>query len=375
MNKLTKKACAVALAAVFTLSSSVAPVFAADSALMKSPAKDAAYVIDLAGIQNAQGKNLTDISIAHNEGIVIRQSRIENGKIIIPKSGLYYTSRSGRAEILTGWKVFLLGKEYTVVDTKDTLEVIKDANLEKGGKSPIGKSKALELSSTSTNGNGFEAAGATFQILKPSGNYYGTDFPVNPDHKLKDITTGVLNKGTARAAGSYLPGQFDFSEYYGTHVAVSGQSYLVVDKATAKGAHVVEFGTGNMYEVLLSDKAPVEMLLGKGEKGNLGDYTVNVTDITANTASVELTGKDGKVTKKVFGPLTEDLMEYLPADEIARQKLIVRSEKEDVALQLDAFRKPFRDGKVALVGYTDLFKVTEGGQWAKDSKFIARPDT
>lgn len=141
--------------------------------------------MSLPGIQNAKSPSLTNVNINHNEGLVIRQSRIENGKIIIPQSGLYYTSRSGKAEVLAGWKVFLLGKEFSVVDTKVSLEVIKNVDIEKGGVAPIGKTgKALSLSSVSMNSNGFDAPTATFEILKPSGNFYGSDFPVTSIGKL-----------------------------------------------------------------------------------------------------------------------------------------------------------------------------------------------
>lgn len=379
MKKLTQKACATMLAALFTLSFSAAPAFAAENALMKAPAKDAAFVANLAGFQNVNSKNLLGNDVGMQEGLVIRQSRIENGKIIIPPSGLYYTTRTGTAKMLTGHKILILGKEYTIVDTATKLDVISNVDIKKGGSAPLGDgSKHLELSSIGIDGNGFEAPSATFQILKPSGNYYGTAFPVSPDGKLKPITEGVLNKGTGRASGTYFPGkdgQNFHVEYYGTPVAVSGQSYLVADKVTAESAHVKEFATGAIVYSYVTEKPAVEMLLGKGEKGTLGDYTVSVTDVTKNSASIELTSKDGKVTKKVLGPLTDDSMKYLPADEITRNSLVVRPETNDVQVQLDAFRNPFRDGKVALVGYTNLIKFDNPGTWTSDPRFTSRPDT
>lgn len=379
MKKLFKQISTIMLATALAVTSTVTPVLAAsDGVNMHSPANDAALVLDMEGFQSFKSPAFSGKNIKHTEGMIIRQSRIEDGKIIIPKSGVYYTSRSGKAEVLNGWKYLLLGKEYIIVDNKVTLEVVKDVDVEKGGLIPLG-SKGLELSSISVDGYGFDSPAATFQILKPSGNYYGSSFKVSPNAKLNDITTGVMSEGTSRAAGSYYPGtgadNFDFTEFYGTPVAPNGQSYLVADEVTKDGAHVVEFGTGAMYEVILTEKPALEMLLGKGETATLGDYTVTVTDITGNTASVELTDKDGKVTKKAFGPLTKESLEYLPADEVTRQHFLVRPEKDDVQLELDIFRDPFRDGKVALVGYTDLFKVTDGGKWPSDPQFVTRPDT
>lgn len=379
MKKFSRKACALMLTALFALSSSTVPVFAAESALMKAPAKDAAFVAGLEGFKNATSKNLLGKDVGMQEGLIIRQSRIENGKIIIPPAGLYYTTRTGTAKMLTDHKITILGKEYTIVDTETRLDVVTNVDVKKGGSVPIGDgSKHLELSSIGIDGNGFEAPSATFQILKPSGNYYGGDFPVSPNAKLFNITEGVLNNGTGRTTGSYYPGkdgQNFHVEYYGTPVAISGQSYLVAGDVTAEGAHVKEFATGAIQYSLLTEKPAVEMLLGKGEKATLGDYTVTVTDITKDSAAVELISKDGKVTKKVLGPLTDDSFKYLPADELTRQLLVVRPEKNDIQVQLDAFRNPFRDGKVALVGYTNLVRFDNPGTWASDPRFTSRPDT
>ncbi len=368
------------LAAAFAVTSTAAPVLAAnDGVLMKAPAKDAAFVFEMPGFQNVQANNLLGKPVMMNEGLVIRQSRIENGKIIIPKSGFYYTTRTGTARMLTGHKIFILGKEYTIVDTKTKLDVITDVTIKKGGSYPLGDgSKHLELSSIGTDGNGFPAAEATFQILKPSGNYYGASFESSPNSKLIDITKGALANGTGRKTGTYFPGkdgQNFHIEYYGSPVGISGQSYLIADKVTPEDAHVKEFATGAIVETLLSEKPAVEMLLGKGESKPVGDYTVTVTDFTNNSATVELKDKEGKVTKKVLGPLTEDSFKYLPADEITRDKLVVRPENNKIQVQLDAFRNPFRDGKVALVGYTDLISLPNPGKWVSDPRFIARPDT
>lgn len=363
------------LAVMFTV---VTPSFASERVLMKAPAKDAAFVASFEGFKTVSTYSLVR-KLSLQEGLVIRQSRIENGKIIIPPSGLYYTTRTPLAKVLQGDKLFILGKFYTLVDNGTRMDVIKDVAIKKGGSAPLGDgTKVLELSSITLDDNGFEAPKATFQILKPSGNYYGTAFPVATDPKLIDITTGALNNGTSKQAGSYLPGEGGHNwhvEYYGSPVATSGQSYLVVEEVTAEGAKVKEFATGAINWMLLTEKDPVEMVLGKGETATLGDYTVKVTDITADSVSVELIAKDGTVTKKVLGPVTPEVVKYLPADEINRNKLVLRPAKEDVQVQLDLYRNPFRNGKVALVGYTDLIKINNPDKWPSDPRFIVRPDT
>lgn len=363
------------------MSSAITPGFAASNrVLMKAPAKDAAFVANFEGFKNASIESFGN-KYTTPEGLIIRQSRIENGKIIIPPAGLYYDVRtsSSNAQMLKGNKIAILGKTYHLVDTGVHLDVIKNLEIKKGGSAPLGDgSKVLELSSISLDANGYIAPKATFQILKPSGNYYGTEFPVATDKTLIDVTKGAINKGTGKAAGAYLPGEQNLNwhrEYYDASVATSGQSYLVVDEVTAEGAKVKEFATGGLNWILLTEKAPAEMLLAKGEQAALGNYSVKVADVSGNSAEVELVAKDGTVTKKVLGPLTDEVLKYLPAEEVSRNKLIVRPAKEDVQVQLDVFRKPFREGKVALVGYTDLFKLNNPDKWSTDPRFLFRPDT
>ena len=47
----------------------------------------------------------------------------------------------------------------------------------------------------------------------------------------------------------------------------------------------------------------------------------------------------------------------------------------EVQVSLDVFRVPFRNGKVALLGYIDVFRLADGDKWAADPRFTVRPDT
>lgn len=372
LTALTLAACLL-----LSLSAIVAAAPADMGAMMKPPASGAAVVADMPGFQNIRYKTFFRERTV-NEGLVIRQSRVENGKIIIPKYGLYYTTRTDPAEMFKGEKTVILGKMYTVVDTDARFDVLADVFLQK--KKPIlfgDGTKALELTDIGLEDNGYEGVKATFKILKPSGNYYGTDFPVSADPKMGDITKGVLKNGTGKKTGSYLPGQgSDWTrEFWDRSANTSGQTYIVVESTTAEGAKVKEFGTSATTAVYLSDKDPVELVLGPGETGKVGDYTVKVVALTAETATVELIAKDGTVTKKILGPFNHETEKYLPTDHVNRAKMLVRSAAGDVQVSLDALRHPFRQGKVALLGYYDVFKLAAGDRLPADPRFTVRPDT
>ena len=82
-----------ALVCVFTVNG-MALAAESESAVMKSPATDGAYVLRLQGMTNNVKIKLLDGSRKTiDDGVVIRQSYVKDGKVVIPASGLYTTSR------------------------------------------------------------------------------------------------------------------------------------------------------------------------------------------------------------------------------------------------------------------------------------------
>lgn len=362
------------LAAITTVAAA-AP--ADNGAMMKPPASNAAVVATMPGFQDVRYKTFFRDRVV-NEGMVIRQTRVEDGKIIIPKYGMYYTTRTEPVELLKGEKTMILGKMYTITDTDTRFDVLSNVFAKK--KQPIlfgDGSKGLELTDLGLEDNGYEGVKATFKILKPSGNYYGTDFPVSADPKMGDITKGVLKNGTGKVTGSYLPGQGSSwtKEFWDRSANTSGQSYIVVESTTAEGVKVKEFGTPAVYAIYVTEKDPVSLVLAPGETGKVGEYIVKVLSVSKETATVELTSPVGVVTQKVLGPYNHETEKYLPTDFVARSKMLVRPAANDVQVSLDIFRKPFREGKVALLGYYDVIRVANEEKWASDPRFSVRPDT
>jgi hypothetical protein len=119
------------------------------------------------------------------KGIVIRESYIEDGKVHIPPSGLYYTVRHSNIHTnpFGDNSLYILGKKYNWVDFQFNLDVLANATFnEVGDKVPFGDgSKSLEMTGLSATSPGFPAPVATFSILKPSGNYYGSTFSASTD--------------------------------------------------------------------------------------------------------------------------------------------------------------------------------------------------
>lgn len=375
----------LAAALMLTAGLAVQPVRAADSgaqrALMGSPAKNCAVVAEFPGFQDVTTTSYIR-KITLNEGLVIRGSRIENGKIIIPPSGLYYSTRTPKSGVLQGDKVVILGKLYHFVDQTTKLDVIKDVWIDKNSGASFGDgTKKLMLTKLQMGANGFPVPNATFEILKQSGNYYGVAFPVATSGLFTDITSGKLNKGTGRKTGTYLPlseGQDFETEYYASSVAVSGQTYLVADEITPKGGRIKEFGTGALINLYLTEKDPQEALMAAGDKISAGGFTVEVTKLGSNFAEVKLTcQKSGKSWTKKMGPLTAEVVKYLPVDEEERANFVLRDSQDRAQVQLNLYKAggPFKDGKVQIALYYDLIKLANPDIWAPDKRFLFRPDT
>lgn len=347
---------------------------------MQSPAKDAAVVDGLAGFKTNphRGKLGTNTS---TEGLVIRESYIEDGKIYIPPSGLYYTARFGNYQTnpLADNAISLLGKKYNWVDYRYVQDILTDARFEKvGDKVAFGDgTKAIELTGLSPTTPGFVAPTATFSILKPSGNYYGSTFSVNTS--LREV--GELIGGTGKTTGTYglVDGEDSWIQdgYFYSSVASVGASYLVADKVTTNEVVVKEFGTGTVDYYMLTEAEPKKLVLAANERVELNDWHMRVLDVTSNSATVRLWNSiTNETLVKELGPLTAESISRMPADQTQRRQFVIRPDSNDIQVQLDVYNNPFGEAnKVALTVFEDIIKINNPDTWPTDDRFIFRPDT
>ena len=130
--------------------------------------------------------------------------------------------------------------------------------------------------------------------------------------------------------------------------------------------------------MLLSPDAPKQALMGVGDKVEYGGFTLEITKVAANSADAKLTCKQsGKSWTKRFGPLTADVLKYMPVDEEKRADFILRDPSDRVQAQLNIYKAggAFQDGKVQIAMYKDLIKLGNPSPWTPDKRFLYRPDT
>lgn len=348
------------------------PVLAVeDTVLMQAPASDAAIVTGMPGFPVINAESLLQSIRISPEGIVVRQSRIENGQVVIPPGGLYYDLRQGGLRFpLVNYPISILGDMYYLVDWDVLPGVMRDFTIKNGEAVPFGSTgdHALEASISSSWSSTSPHQGVTFKILKPSGNYYGTEFG--------PLYTGDEFVRPAEEALAGPTGEPEHTVLQADRLATSGVSYVVVSKVTAEEAVVAEWGYYEMPAIYLATGAS-DAVLGVDETMPLGEYQARVVAIDAENMTVDVaieTAAGEVVAEKTLGPLSAELLSLLPSDHDGLKSLLLKH--EDVQVSLDAFREPFpEEGKVSLVGNTGVFKFAHGGLWEPDPRFVTYVDT
>ncbi|MBI5304582.1 MAG: hypothetical protein HY868_20780 [Chloroflexi bacterium] len=342
------------------------------SANRGSPAVDCAIVTKMAGFPSIESSSLIEPKIVlDSEGVVIRESYIKDGKIVIPPSGLYYTKRTSSWRWpLVNYPVMALGKVYYLADVRHFYTVKKDFVIKKGERVPYGLNlSALELSSIGTSwGPGSLNQEATFQVLKPSGNYYGSSWHATSASPFARSSEDALA----------LKPTTDPIVFQTDRLSSVGTGYLVVKSVTEKEVEVAEWVANEINAVDIAEKA-VAGVVAEGQTLDLGKFKAKVVSIdTANNSAklaiVATDAPDKVLAEKTLGPLTDKIVSLFPSNDKELDTLMLKH--ADVQVALDAYRKPFKDaGKVALVGYVGVTHMDVLGPWKDDPRFIVYFDT
>ena len=356
----------------------------AESALCEAPARSAAIIARVPGFKSYD----LDLYIGKrtiNEGVVIRKSHIDKGKIIIPPEGLYYSSRLGSIGTMTGLDVVMLGKRQPVVNEEYEYIIVKNRKLKLGESLKLHEDGSRLLQFTASKGHpyGNAANSATVRIMKASGNYYGTNFTVAISPTLKDFSSGKYNDGLGLPEGRYpLPADktspLQHNTYFTSSTYPSGQSYLIAEKAGMDEISIKEFGTPSLTRIWLSSAPRISGAYAPGDSAAAGGARVDVLAVAPSAVSLRLTEENGSVTEKTFRGLDDSsVLDYLPSSAHDRAKWQLNSPDGKISVQLAMLRPGgvVQNGRVFLDIYTDIYEIGNPQEWPSDPRFLARPDT
>ena len=379
MSAIKSFGCALLAAALLP-----AAGMAADNVFLASPAKNAALIPQVPAFKHAVVEEYVGKRFI-SEGVVIRKSFIRDGKIVIPPAGLLYSSRGSNAGPMTANEYWVLGRRVTDVSEESQLVVIKNRTMKPGemvNLLPDG-SRALHFRSVSVNmTGGQENAKATFGILKANGNYYGTNFVVNGGGPLLDVCGGY--KGLGLEEGIYsldkdAPEPLQHNTFFGNSIAVAGNSCLIAGKITGGEVEVKEFVTPALKKIWLTFEPRINGAYAAGESVAVGDAMVKVLSVTADSAEVSLTTRDGKTVTRVFSGLgSRESALRLPGSAADRDKYQMFSGDGSVCVQAAMLHPQgvlTADGKVRLDLFSGVFSLDNPQPWPADPRFNVRLDT
>ncbi len=344
------------------------PVKLDGTAVRQIPADDCAVITKMPGFPQIKTSSIQGDIVLSNEGVVIRKSYIKDGKIVIPPLGLYYTTRISKSFPIVNYPVLVLGKVYYEAEMGHNYIKEKDFAVKNGEDHVYGSGfSALELSSIGSSwGSNSAYQSATFQVLKASGNFYGGSWIVSTGGQYARSVVDAVNKTPATSSVFFQA----------VPVSSEGAFYLMANEVTSKQVNVGEWVASEAKSLDLATKA-YTATLALNESFDLGTYKAKVTalDSAVKSVSVQIVGADGKsVADKTFKMPDDKTLSMLASDDAALAAVTLRY--QDVEVALSAFADPFKEtGKVKLVGYSGITRLTQGGDWPSDPRFMVIVDT
>lgn len=301
-----------------------------------------AYVPGLPGLP--QGRAVSDDfgrKPLKYDAVLIRQSRVEKGEVVIPAGGLAFLEDTWGGEVaLRGEQVPVLGRLPTYIDYDMSIEVKENVTIPAGGAAVVGgqvyhyyatvgheKMFNHSLHVRTIAGTDWEWAFGAPELSATQTGWWGNRF------------AQLYNQGQAREISSK---QLTFDWISGVR----------------------------MDRLLYAEDKVFAGLAGPGEEWKVGARTVRVAGIdeAAGTVTLEVVENGAVTSVRTLGPVRGDL---LIEDTGARKALIL--EDRDLVAFLSPWPTAFEGGKASLKVYGRAFSLTYGADYAGDPRFAVYP--
>lgn len=305
--------------------------------------KNPAYVPGLPGLP--QGRMFKDdFGVPRPpkfDGVFIRQSRVENGEVVVPPGGLYYLEDTMGDEVaLRGEALPLLTDTPTYISYDMSIVVKENVTIPAGQSVIVGNTvyqyyatvgheklanHALHVKTIA--GTDWEWAFGSPVLSTTEPGWWGTHF------------TQLYNQGQAREV---TPQRMVFDWISGVRMDL----------------------------MLLADEKLFAGLAGAGDEWKSGGLTVRVAEVNTEAGTMRINVLDnGKVVlDRTIGPVKNDL---LIEDSGARHELLF--EYGGIAGFLSPWPEPFKDGKANLKIYAKAFSLNYGQDFARDPRYGVYP--
>jgi hypothetical protein len=347
------------------------------SAKWFAPDPMCAFVPKLKPFRYTYVKTRTGQRLRAMEALVIRQSYVDyrKRKIIIPPSGLFYTTRDSR-NIRPGEPFYIFGKKAYLLSFRSYLVVKKNFRIDFWKEYPMGDDNPLFWQDVSL-GDGSKAfrfikssilwgrPTVELRITKFSGNNWGANILIAPGfYSFHDLTDGDPQPGFAPAD----------DRYYFPEIFAEGATYMIPKYVTPDFVEVAELGTPGMDQFTVTFTKPKKFVVREGDEIPVADYLLRVIEVDTEGKTVKLTLTDASgnlLAEKTLGPVTQELYDTLPQYGPSQQKVMMRY--KDVQVDVD-YPTDFAEGKVPLYVATGAKTFDRDKPWPNDPRFLVRPD-
>ena len=330
-----------------------------------APDPTAPFVPSQKGFTRKKDKNRRGESLLSSEGFVIRGSYVDydNNRIVIPPSGLYYTSRNARnVRALTGETFVFLGRKAYLASFESATVVRRNFDIDYWRLQPTGQMNPIYWQD--------EALGYNNKMVRFTEHAY-----------LDDRVMGEVNivkySGNPFGAPFHLTQGFDpkdgSNRYSVTELFAEGSTWTIPAYVGPNYIRMAEMGTPVLKRFYYTYTEPKQVKLAAGETVKLGAYTLEVlsADAEGTSVSVALLDAGGTVVaSKTLGSVKE-LWDVLPQQQVAVKKLQLMH--GDVMAEID-IDNPVEDGKGVLWLFTDILESEMDQKLAWDPRFTIRPD-
>ncbi|MBI4765805.1 MAG: hypothetical protein HY787_14600 [Deltaproteobacteria bacterium] len=370
----------------------------------KLPNPEACYVDPSEMPQLLRSKNIPNrhgVKRLVQEGFMIRQSSVQDGKAVIPPGGLIYLENGGEYfGPLNGEPCLIAGEEAFWIDQQEALLVKKDFFVPFGGRPvPLGEEGTIALSPYYFTDSYYGEKAGSLRFVFSNG-HPGWDKWIMLGETGYGKSQDQVSTGYMEGEGLKTPPPL---QYFGNSYSAFNSTYVVVDSFGPTGAQIKEAGAPAVVWFKVSYEPPIIADQVKvGQTVSVKDFQVKVLscDRQAGTAGLAWLDSQGKIlVEKVVGPLTLEtykIKNLLHHDIALRQNLSL--DYNNFRVQLNTkYDSPllgfgptnlldknnhfvpateakeistFRGDKIDLVIYTNIEKIFLRNPWEKNPEFV-----
>ncbi len=338
-----------------------------------APVMDATYMPELGGVLNKTYHNQYGQKRDLSECIVLRESKIEDGKAYVPAGGLFYSSETSQDARPFMREPFLILGEHTYLLRSIHKKVVKrNVEVERGDKVLLDSSGYRLWFDYATDH--YEKPYGEFALIAPSGAWphewpVSTSFPGAEEIKKLKLKEGIHPQ----------PESFFMDNKY-----LYGLTKLVAEDIGFEKAKFSMIEYPVVTEAVFSMERPWVMDVYQETYrwyGNKRIYTFR----KENGVLVEIRNWTGKkvLASKLLKPATQQEYKAAHQDDYCLTdfdldihiELIVDpdyNKASDFSPWANDVPYGWQEGTVSLAVYNDLIKIKDGEPWPNDERYIVR---